>query len=68
MPHWPLPPILALLSLGYIFTKQTSLLLWVTLVTIGIGLLYWLVVIFPQRGRAWNLREAVLDEAADQDG
>jgi hypothetical protein len=26
------------------------------------------VVIFPQRGRAWNLREAVLDEAAGQDG
>jgi amino acid transporter len=68
MPLWPLPPILALISLGYIFTKQTSLLLWVTLITIGIGLLYWLVVIFPQRGRAWNLREAVVDEAAGQDG
>ena len=68
MPLWPLPPILALASLGYIFTKQTSLLLWVTLITIGIGLLYWLVVIFPQRGRAWNLREAVVDEAAGQDG
>jgi hypothetical protein len=27
-----------------------------------------LVVIFPQRGRAWNLREAVFDEAAvDED-
>ena len=69
MPLWPLPPILALLGLGYIFTKQTSLLLWVTLITIGIGLLYWLVVIFPQRGRAWNLREAVFDEtAAGEDG
>ena len=69
MPLWPLPPILALVSLGYIFTKQTSLLLWVTLITIGIGLLYWLVVIFPQRGRAWNLREAVFDETATgQDG
>jgi amino acid transporter len=69
MPLWPLPPILALVSLGYIFTKQTSLLLWVTLITIGIGLLYWLVVIFPQRGRAWNLREAVFDEtAAGEDG
>ena len=67
MPFWPLPPILALASLAYIFTKQTSLLLWVTLITIGIGLLYWLVVIFPQRGRAWNLREAVFDEAADED-
>jgi amino acid transporter len=67
MPLWPLPPILALISLGYIFTKQTSLLLWVTLITIGIGLVYWLVVIFPQRSRAWNLREAVFDEAAGQD-
>ncbi|HSS91232.1 MAG TPA: hypothetical protein VLL69_18080, partial [Streptosporangiaceae bacterium] len=62
MPLWPLPPILALASLGYIFTKQTSLLLWVTLITVGIGLLYWLVVIFPQRGRAWNLREAAIDK------
>jgi amino acid transporter len=64
MPLWPLPPILALISLGYIFTQQTSLLLKVTLITIGIGLLYWLLVIFPQRGRAWNLREAVFDKAA----
>ena len=62
MPLWPLPPILALISLGYIFTKQTSLLLWVTLATVGIGLLYWAVVILPQRGRAWNLREAAVDE------
>jgi len=69
MPFWPLPPILALISLGYIFTKQASLLLWVTLITIGIGLAYWLVVIFPQRGRAWTLRHAVLDETAvGQDG
>ena len=55
---------MALVSLGYIFTKQTSLLLQVTLITIGIGVLYWLVVIFPQRGRAWNLRQAAIDEAA----
>jgi amino acid transporter len=68
MPAWPLPPLLALIGLGYIFTKQTSLLLWVTLITIGIGLAYWLVVIFPQRGRAWNLRAAVFDEAAGEDG
>jgi amino acid transporter len=68
MPLWPLPPILALVSLGYIFTKQTSLLLWVTLITIGIGLVYWLVVIFPQRGRAWNLREAPRDETVREDG
>jgi amino acid transporter len=64
MPLWPLPPILALISLGYIFTKQTSLLLYVTLITIGIGLLYWAVVILPQRGKAWNLRHAALDTDA----
>jgi amino acid transporter len=67
MPLWPLPPLLALISVGYILTKQTSLLVWVTLITIGIGLAYWLVVIFPQRGRAWTLRHAALDQsAADQ--
>lgn len=64
MPLWPLPPILALASLGYIFTQQTSLLLYVTLITIGIGLLYWAVVILPQRGKAWNLRHAALDQDA----
>jgi amino acid transporter len=64
MPAWPLPPILALICLVYIFTKQTSLLLWVTLTTVGIGLLYWAVVIWPQRGKAWNLRHAPMDEDA----
>jgi amino acid transporter len=68
MPLWPLPPLLALICLGYIFTKQTSLLVSVSLITMGIGLAYWLVVIFPKRGRAWTLRHAVLDETvADQD-
>lgn len=64
MPLWPLPPVLALASLGYIFTQQTSLLLKVTLITIGIGIVYWAAVILPQRGRAWNLKHAVLDEDA----
>ena len=62
MPLWPLPPILALASLGYVFTQQTSLLLEVTLITVAIGLLYWALVILPQRGRAWNLRQAAIDE------
>ena len=61
------PPILALASLVYIFTKQTSLLLNVTLITAGIGLLYWAVVILPQRGKAWNLRHAALDQGAAGD-
>ena len=62
MPLWPLPPVLALASLAYIFTQQTSLLLEVTLITVAIGLLYWALVILPQKGRAWNLRQAAIDE------
>ena len=27
-----------------------------------LGLIYWAVVILPQRGRAWNLQEVALDE------
>jgi amino acid transporter len=64
MPLWPLPPLLALASLGYIFTQQTGFLLRVTLITVAIGLLYWAIVILPQRGRAWNLLQANVD--ADQ--
>ncbi|MBO0837471.1 MAG: APC family permease [Actinobacteria bacterium] len=63
MPLWPLPPILALAALGYVFTQQTRLLIVVTLITVGIGLVYWAIVILPQRGRAWNLREAAVDES-----
>ncbi|MGH8959713.1 MAG: APC family permease [Jatrophihabitantaceae bacterium] len=58
MPLWPLWPVLALAALGYIFTQQTRLLLTVTLITMAIGLVYWLVFILPQRGKAWNLLEA----------
>lgn len=65
MPLWPLPPLAALAALGYVFTQQTSLLLEVTLITMGIGLVYWAVVLLPQRGRAWTLREAPIDEALE---
>jgi amino acid transporter len=61
MPLWPVWPILALAALGYVFTQQTALLLTVSLVTMGIGLVYWLVFILPQRGKAWHLREAAGD-------
>jgi amino acid transporter len=64
MPLWPLPPLLALASLGYIFTQQTALLIRVTLITIGVGLAYWAVVILPQRGKAWNLLDPAVDEDA----
>ena len=63
MPWWPLPPILALGALVYVTTQQTVLALQVTGATIAIGLVYWAVVILPQRGRAWNLKEPLRDEA-----
>jgi hypothetical protein len=54
------PPAGVLASLGYVFTQQTALLLRVTLITMAIGLGYWLAVILPQRGRAWHLFDAAV--------
>jgi amino acid transporter len=65
MPLWPLPPLLALAALGYVFTQQTALLLEVTLITMGIGLVYWAIVLLPQKGRAWTLRDAPVEEEAE---
>jgi amino acid transporter len=64
MPWWPAPPILALIALVYVTTKQTPLALKVTGITMLIGLVYWAAVIWPQKGKAWNLKEPILDEAA----
>jgi len=61
MPVWPLPPVLAIAALVYITTKQTQKSLVVTGVTMLIGLVYWAVVIWPQKGRAWNLKDPILD-------
>ncbi|MGH2596381.1 MAG: hypothetical protein ACRDH7_10520 [Actinomycetota bacterium] len=33
-------------------------------ITMLIGLVYWVVVIWPQKGKAWNLKDPVLDQAA----
>lgn len=63
MPLWPLPPILALAALIYVTTQQTTTALLVTGGTILIGLIYWAIVILPQRGRAWNLLEPLRDES-----
>jgi amino acid transporter len=61
MPVWPLPPVLAIAALVYITTKQTQKSLIVTGVTMLIGLVYWAVVIWPQKGRAWNLKDPIVD-------
>jgi amino acid transporter len=57
MKLWPLPPLIALAALGYVFDQQTKDLLLATLITMGIGLVYWAVVIYPQRGKAWQILE-----------
>jgi amino acid transporter len=62
---WPLPPLLALAALGYVFTTQTKALLTVTLVTMAAGLVYWAAVIRPQRGRAWNLLAPIEEETEE---
>jgi hypothetical protein len=45
-----------------VFTQQTALLLRVTLISMAIGLAYWLIVILPQRGKAWHLLDAASAE------
>jgi amino acid transporter len=62
MPAWPLPPVLAIAALVYITTKQTQKSLLVTGITMLVGLVYWAVVIRPQKGRAWNLRDPIRDD------
>ena len=62
MPAWPLPPVLAIAALVYITTKQTQKSLLVTGITMLVGLVYWAVVIWPQKGRAWNLRDPIRDD------
>jgi amino acid transporter len=65
MPYWPVPPLLAIAALAYITTKQTSTSLEVTGITMLIGLAYWAFVIWPQRGRAWNLRNPIFHHEED---
>jgi amino acid transporter len=65
MPLWPVPPLVALAALVYVTTQQSTTALLVTGGTIVIGLVYWAVVILPQRDRAWNLKEPLRDELAE---
>jgi amino acid transporter len=61
MPLWPVAPILALAALIYITTQQTQTALLVTGATVLIGLVYWAIVILPQRGKAWTLLQPSRD-------
>ena len=63
MPLWPLPPVLALLALVYVATQQPQNLLIITGVELLIGLAWWALVVLPQRGRAWTLKQPSLDRA-----
>jgi amino acid transporter len=62
MPFWPLPPLAAIVALLYITTQQTQQALIVTGGTVLVGLVYWAIVILPQKGRAWTLKEPIRDE------
>jgi len=66
MPLWPLPPILGFLGTGYVALQQTTQSLLVAGATVVIGLVYWAVVILPQGGRAWTLREPLRDETVEE--
>jgi hypothetical protein len=61
MPFWPVAPVAALIALVYITTQQTQTALLVTGGTVLIGLIYWAIVIWPQKGRAWTLLQPSID-------
>jgi amino acid transporter len=61
MPLWPLAPILSVVALIYIAAQQQGNLLLITVAEMAIGLVWWAVVILPQRGKAWVLKEPALD-------
>jgi len=54
----------ALIAPVYVTTKPTPLALKLSGITMLIGLVYRAAVIWPQKGKAWNLKEPILDEAA----
>jgi L-asparagine transporter-like permease len=58
---WPVPPILALLALGYVASQQPRNLLAITGIELLIGLVWWALVVLPQRGKAWTLQQPILD-------
>jgi hypothetical protein len=53
----PDEPVLAIAAPVYITTKQTGQAIRVTGITMLVGLVYWAVVIRPQKGKAWNLKD-----------
>jgi amino acid transporter len=61
MPFWPVVPILALLALFYIGIQQRADLLLITLVELGIGLVWWAIVVQPQGNKAWRLKQPRLE-------
>jgi hypothetical protein len=42
-------------------TRPARASIRVTSITMLIGFVYWAVMIWPQKGRAWNLKDSVLD-------
>jgi amino acid transporter len=65
MPLWPIPPLIALGALFYI-TLEQSLIAWgVTGMTALIGLAYYVIYLWPRRGRAWRMLMPVAYDGKD---
>jgi amino acid transporter len=64
MPGWPLPPILALLALVYVFTQQNPRDMAITLIVLAIFVAYYLLFIRPVEWRRHALEQdlGLLDE------
>lgn len=66
MPLWPIPPLLATGGLVYVLTKQTDEAIKITLITMAIAAIYWLVWVMPRRNRVWTAPKPVFDDELEQ--
>jgi amino acid transporter len=58
MPLWPLPPLLALISLTYVLAQQPAKDLWFTAITIALALGYYFLYLARKPEQRWLLKGA----------
>lgn len=62
MPGWPIVPLAALAALVYVATQQSDKFLKTTIITLVVGLAYWLVMQGAFRSRFFTNQEPVRDD------
>jgi amino acid transporter len=61
MPLWPIPPVIALVGVVVVLTKQKGSDLWLCAGIFAAALLYYFLFVRPRPGRYWTVSGAVPD-------